>query len=98
MAADKNDATTPKKKRTPTKAKAEDVEAEDGGEEAVTPRKRKAPSAPVTPGRPIPANFEAADEADRMLVKMKDDGLGWAEIRAAWTKATGETPGASTLP
>ncbi|KAI9878878.1 MAG: hypothetical protein M1830_010234 [Pleopsidium flavum] len=99
VAAGKPDATTPQKKRTPVKAtKAEDAEAQDGVEEAVTPRRRKAPSAPVTPSRPIPANFEAADEADRMLVKMKDDGLGWAEIRAAWTKSTGESPGASTLP
>ena len=63
-----------------------------------TPRKRKASGAPATPARPIPANFEAADEADRMLVKMKDDGSGWPEIRAAWKDVTGETPGVSTLP
>lgn len=96
--ASKDEATTPKKKRTPVKVRAEDDDADDDGKETVTPRKRRAPGAPVTPGRPIPANFDAADEADRMLFKMKEDGCGWLEIRTAWTKATGENPGASTLP
>lgn len=106
-AADKDDAAVAKKKRSPTKAKPVKAEAEDGEEEFVvpltpqtpqTPRKRKASAAAVAPGRAIPANFEAANEADKLLVKMKDEGSGWLEIRAAWKELTGESPGASTLP
>lgn len=106
-AADKDDAAVAKKKRSPTKAKPVKAEAADGEEEVnvpqtpqtpQTPRKRKASAAAVAPGRVIPANLEAADEADRMLVRMKDEGSGWLEIRAAWKDLTGESPGASTLP
>ncbi len=103
-AAEKDVPTTPKKKRSPTKVKSEDNEGEDAAEEPLsphtpqTPRKRNKPSTPVTPGRPIPTSLELADEADRMLVKMKDDGVAWKEIREAWTRVTGETTGASTLP
>ncbi len=53
----------------------------------------------MTPGRSIPATIEEADEADRTLVKMKDEGCTWPDIRATWMKITGETSvGASTLP
>lgn len=79
------------------------VEAGVDGEEEVitpeTPRKRKAAGTPATPARPIPANLDEADEADRMLIKMRDEGNSWPDIRAAWNNLTGDTnTGTSTLP
>lgn len=97
----KDDAASAKKKRSPAKTKKADAEAGEGEEEVVapqTPRKRKASGAPATPGRTIPANIEEADQADRMLLKMKDEGSTWPEIRTAWEELTGEPVGNSTLP
>ena len=35
---------------------------------------------------PISTSIETASPADRMLIKMKEDGKSWAEIRAAWVR------------
>lgn len=80
--------TTPKAKTTPSKSKGND----DG-----TPRKRAAASA-IAPSRSIPSSWEDASDADKLLVKMKDEGSDWGAIRAAWKEATGQETGASTLP
>ena len=86
---------TPAKKRTPTKAKAV--------KEPKTPKakavKEKAPkgAAGKSDKRPIPLSFEEADEADRLLVEMKNHGATWKEIKEMWVEKTGQVPGGSTL-
>ena len=55
-----------------------------------TPRKRQAPKKELAAPRGIPGSWDDADNADRMLVTMKENGEGWAEIRAAWKVATGQ--------
>lgn len=80
--------TTPKAKTTPSKSKSND----DG-----TPRKRT-PASAIAPSRSIPTSWEEASDADKLLVKMKEEGSDWSTIRAAWKDATGQDTGASTLP
>ena len=67
---------------------------ENGGVEGMTvhktPRKRQAPKKEVIAPRGIPSSWDEADDADRMLVTMKEKGEGWSEIRAAWKAATGQ--------
>ncbi|KAL2352489.1 hypothetical protein BJ546DRAFT_1064223 [Cryomyces antarcticus] len=63
---------------------------------ATTPRLRKAPA--KTPGRAIPRTMGECNEADRMLLSMRDAGKAWDEIKEAWEAATGEKVGRSTLP
>ena len=53
-----------------------------------TARKRQAPKKDVAAPRGIPTSWDEAGDADRMLVTMKEQGEGWAEIRAAWKEAT----------
>ena len=53
-----------------------------------TPRQRTAPQA-LAAGRRIPDSWEAADDADRMLVTMKEAGNDWTSIRDAWKEKTG---------
>ncbi|TKA81975.1 hypothetical protein B0A49_00470 [Cryomyces minteri] len=65
---------------------------------ATTPRLRKAPTKAITPGRAIPRTMEECNEADRMLLSMRDTGKAWDEIKEAWEAATGEKVGRSTLP
>ena len=55
-----------------------------------TPRKRQAPKKELAIPRGIPSSWEDADQADRMMVTMKENGEGWAEIRAAWKEETGQ--------
>lgn len=55
-----------------------------------TPRKRQAPKKELAVPRGIPSSWENADQADRMMVMMKEKGEGWAEIRAAWKVVTGQ--------
>ena len=55
-----------------------------------TPRKRQAPKKEIIAPRGIPSSWDEADDADRMLVAMKEKGEGWSDIRAAWKEATGQ--------
>ena len=55
-----------------------------------TPRKRQAPKKEVVTPRGIPSSWDEAGEADRMLVRMKENGEGWSEIRTAWKAVTGQ--------
>ena len=83
---DGESAETTDKTSSPTKG--------NGGIEGTTvhntPRKRQAPKKDLAAPRGIPASWDEADEADRMLVTMKERGEGWSEIRAAWKEATGQ--------
>lgn len=64
-----------------------------------TPRKRQAPKKELAAPRGIPSSWDNADNADRMMVSMKEKGEGWAEIRAAWKVMTGqETASRYALP
>ena len=48
--------------------------------------------------RDISRSWKTANPADKMLMKMKEKGCDWQEIRKAWQELTGEWPAASTLP
>ena len=58
-----------------------------------TPRKRSAPKGAVAAARCIPSSWDNADNADKMLVSMKEEGKDWATIRTAWKEATGQETG-----
>ena len=88
-AGEEDSAATPKAKTSPTKSKT----ANSNG----TPRKR-APASGIAPSRGIPDCYENASNADKRLMKMKEDGESWEAIRAAWKEETGDDPGKSTLP
>ena len=96
--AEDNDAIAPKKPRTPTKkakfsSGGEDTEAGEG-----SARKRNAPAGSIAPPRGIPKSWSEAEEADRLLVTMKDAGKPWDEIRKMWKEKTGQDTANSTLP
>ena len=91
---------SPTKKRAPAKPKVA-KEAKAPKEKVVkekAPKSSKAAAA-ATKGdkRPIPSSFEEADEADRLLVQMKNDGASWKDIKDMWVSKTGQVPGNSTL-
>ena len=54
-----------------------------------TPRKRNAPKGGVADQRGIPSSWDEADEADRMMFTLKDQGASWGVIREKWTAMTG---------
>jgi len=58
----------------------------------------QAPAKPAAAARPIPRSYDECDAADTMLMKWRDEGVLWPEIRTEWTKITGEKSGVSTLP
>lgn len=58
-----------------------------------TPRKRSAPKSSMAPQSAIPNSWEEAGEADRTLVKMKEDGKSWGDIRKMWAHITGHNIG-----
>lgn len=64
----------------------------------VRPRQRTAPENPVAPSRDIPASWDEADAADRMLVTRKENGDSWKVIYKAWEAMTGLGYAVSTLP
>lgn len=61
-------------------------------------RKRMAPKKAVATPKEIPSTWDEADEADKMLVNMRDSGEDWITIRAAWEAATGQVTAGSSLP
>lgn len=64
---------------------------------AGNPRKRAAPKNPIS-ARNISRSWKTATAADKMLMKMKEKGCDWLEIRKKWQELTGEWPATSTLP
>ena len=46
----------------------------------------------------IPRSYDECEDFDKQLISMRDAGTGWDQIRKAWTDATGEKTGKSTLP
>ena len=61
------------------------------------PRQRAAAKNHIS-ARDISRSWKTANPADKMLVKMREKGCDWLEIRKAWQELTGEWPAASTLP
>lgn len=92
--------TTPKKKRSLTEAKNENLDTVEVEKLTKTgqARQRVAPRNIVATPRPIPLSWDTADAADKKLVTMRDNGEDWGAIRLAWTEETGENPPPSTLP
>lgn len=54
-----------------------------------TPRKRNAPKGGIADQRGIPYSWDEADEADKMMFTLKDQGASWGVIREKWTAMTG---------
>ena len=81
-----------------TASPTEDNEGTEGTTVHNTPRKRQAPKKELAAPRGIPASWDEADDADRMLVSMKEKGEGWSEIRAAWKVATGQDTASRYIP
>ncbi|KAI4277973.1 MAG: hypothetical protein LQ337_001356 [Flavoplaca oasis] len=46
----------------------------------------------------LPTKWSEASEADKMLVRMKEAGRPWSEIRVKWYEMTGQDTAPSTLP
>ena len=46
----------------------------------------------------LPATWSEASQADRALVRMKEAGKPWSEIRVKWLEMTGQDTASSTLP
>ncbi len=63
-----------------------------------TPRKRQAPKKELAAPRGIPSSWDEADQADRMMVTMKEKGKTWTEIRDAWKAATGQDTASRYVP
>ena len=55
-----------------------------------TPRRRALPTTTIASARGIPASWDQADDADRLLVTMKEDGKSWKEITTAYANITGK--------
>ena len=87
--------TTPKGR---AKKSTTELMTNENGSPKTAPRKRAAPKNSVATPRGIPSSWESASEADKLLVRMKDEGKDWVSIRAAWKAATGEDTAQSTLP
>lgn len=60
-------------------------------------RQRRAPRK-IIDSRPIPRSYQECDEADKMLIDMREEGKYWKDIRVAWEELTNQETGASTLP
>lgn len=54
-----------------------------------TPRKRNAPKGGIADQRGIPISWDDADDADKMMFTLKDQGVSWGVIREKWTAMTG---------
>ncbi|EME85677.1 uncharacterized protein MYCFIDRAFT_122067, partial [Pseudocercospora fijiensis CIRAD86] len=61
-------------------------------------QKRKSTGKKIAQTRPIPRSYDECDEADKMLLELRDDGGDWKDIRPKWTELTGEGTAPSTLP
>ena len=60
--------------------------------------KKRSITGSVNKARGIPTSLAEASEADRAMMRMKEDNKTWIEINAMWEAMTGEKPGKSTLP
>ena len=61
-------------------------------------RRQRALAKDKISARDISRSWKTANPADKMMMKMKEKGCGWLEIRKAWQELTGEWPATSTLP
>ncbi|KAJ9636683.1 hypothetical protein H2201_008371 [Coniosporium apollinis] len=92
---------TPKKRASVSKKK--DDEADDDDESPKkktkgTPRQRKAPAAKPAESTAIGTSVDELSQADKVLLKMKEEGKPWAEVNDMWEMITGKKPAKSTLP
>ena len=60
--------------------------------------KRSALAGSIVKGRGIPTSLAEASEADRAMLRMREENKTWIEINSMWEAMTGEKPGKSTLP
>ncbi|KAL8711877.1 MAG: hypothetical protein Q9220_003821 [cf. Caloplaca sp. 1 TL-2023] len=65
---------------------------------ATTPKGKRNVSGQVADKVLLPQTWSAASFADKELVRMKQAGKSWNEIRAKWLEMTGQDTASSTLP
>lgn len=92
-------ATPPKtpKDKAPTKSDSN----RDGEAPATTKKgttRKRAAAKEISKGIPISTSLETAIAADKMLVKLKEEGKSWNDIQSVWKTMTGEDRGGSSLP
>ncbi|KAL8684789.1 MAG: hypothetical protein Q9218_008135 [Villophora microphyllina] len=83
-------AKTPAEPKTPKTPKA--------AKEPKSVERKRAASGKVADKVPLPTAWANASDADKMLVKMKEEGKSWSEIRDTWRTLTGQDTAGSTLP
>ncbi|GAB7359082.1 hypothetical protein MBLNU230_g5154t1 [Neophaeotheca triangularis] len=84
------------KKRKSDIFELDEEEAEVGRADVKKPKRNTAVGLPGN--RPLPASYEDCLDYDKMLLDMRDGGMGWEPIRKRWYQLTGEKTGQSTLP
>lgn len=93
-----NRPVTPKSKKRTSAAQEEMTEvATDDGPESGRKRRRSATETPAK-GRKMPISYADADEADKLLWDLRQQGEPWSEVRRQVANLTGVEYGASTLP
>lgn len=61
-------------------------------------QKRKSKGKKNVQTRAIPRSYDECDEADRLLIQLRDAGGEWKDIRPKWSALTREKTAPSTLP
>ncbi|KAI9882416.1 MAG: hypothetical protein M1823_005836 [Watsoniomyces obsoletus] len=89
-------------KASPTAESEDDDDADH--EQTATPTSKKVrtiintPKAAKAKKRPAPTSYEEADEGDKLLWDLRQEGKSWTEIRDAVNAATGTEYGLKSLP
>ena len=81
--------TSPDKPASPAKSTGSKSSGSSSMTARETPRQRQAPKGAPADPRPVPTSWDDADDADKMLMTMKQAGKTWEEIREAWEEKTG---------
>lgn len=81
--------TSPGKTVSPTKSIGSKSSGSSSMTVRETPRQRQASKGTPADPRPVPTSWDDADDADKMLMTMKQAGKTWEEIREAWEEMTG---------
>ena len=84
---------------TPKQARAKTHSAKPKANPKQSPVKGKRAGAEKVADKVVlPTKWSEASEADKMLVRMKEAGRPWSEIRVKWYEMTGQDTAPSTLP
>lgn len=87
---------TPKAPKTPKNSHG--AKDKQGSPTPKSTERKRSVAAKVADKVSLPTTWANASEADKKLVKMKEDKASWNEIRAMWLEKTGQDTAGSTLP